>query len=114
MDYQLVDDYIIANSKYFTETDLMKVRETLMAMDHDGFFYEKPTYRNPIVVFVVSLFFGTLGLDRFLLGDVKGGVIKFLTMGLFGLWLLYDWIMIMKITKQQNYRLFQSVISKLQ
>ena len=113
MEYAQVDEYIIRFGKYFTETDLMKVRDTLLSLENDGFLYEKISYRNPIIMFVVSFLFGMWGLDRFLLGETKNGLIKFFTMGLFGLWTLFDWIMIAKLTKEYNYRLFHSLVNKL-
>ena len=113
MDYVQVDEYIIQFSKYFTEKDLMKVRETLLSLEDDRLLYEKVSYRNPIVMLVVSLLFGSWGLDRFLLGETKNGFIKFFTMGLFGLWMLYDWLMIISLTKQYNYRLFELLVKRL-
>ena len=113
MEYAKVDEYIIHFGKYFTETDLVKVRDTLLSLENDGFLYEKISYRNPIIMFVVSFLFGMWGLDRFLLGETKNGLIKFFTMGLFGLWTLFDWIMIVKLTKEYNYRLFHSLVNKL-
>ena len=113
MEYAQVDEYIIHFGKYFTETDLVKVRDTLLSLENDGFLYEKISYRNPVIMFVVSLLFGMWGLDRFLLGETKNGLIKFFTMGLFGLWALFDWIMIVKLTKEYNYRLFYSLVNKL-
>ena len=113
MEYARVDEYIIHFGKYFTETDLVKVRDALLSLESDGFLYEKISYRNPIIMFVVSFLFGMWGLDRFLLGETKNGLIKFFTMGLFGLWTLFDWIMIVKLTKEYNYRLFHSLVNKL-
>lgn len=113
MEYAQVDEYIIHFGKYFTETDLMKVRDTLLALPDDRFLYETISYRNPVIMFVVSFLFGMWGLDRFLLGETKNGLIKFFTMGLFGLWTLFDWIMIVKLTKEYNYRLFHSLVNKL-
>ena len=109
----LINNAGFGDCGYFTETDLVKVRDTLLSLENDGFLYEKISYRNPIIMFVVSFLFGMWGLDRFLLGETKNGLIKFFTMGLFGLWTLFDWIMIVKLTKEYNYRLFHSLVNKL-
>jgi hypothetical protein len=43
---------------------------------------------NPTVVFGYSVFLGTLGVDRFVLGQVGLGIIKLLTIGGLGFWQL--------------------------
>jgi len=37
--------------------------------------------KDPQLIFLLSIFTGFIGLDRFLLGDAKMGVIKFFTAG---------------------------------
>ena len=43
-------------------------------------------FRNPSTVWMISIFPGILGVDRFYLGDFKKGIIKYFTFGLFGIW----------------------------
>jgi TM2 domain-containing membrane protein YozV len=47
-----------------------------------------------MVALILSLFFGTLGVDRFYLGYTGLGIAKLLTFGGCGIWALYDLIMI--------------------
>jgi TM2 domain-containing membrane protein YozV len=42
------------------------------------------------VTWVLAVFFGNLGADRFYLGKVKSGVLKLLTLGGLGIWALAD------------------------
>jgi len=49
---------------------------------------------NWTVTLVLSLFFGTLGVDRFMMGQVVLGLLKLVTFGGFGLWWLIDVILI--------------------
>lgn len=59
---------------------------------------------NPTTALVISIFFGGLGVDRFMLGDVGLGICKLLFGGLtFGLWYLIDLFLISKRTKTINY-----------
>jgi TM2 domain-containing membrane protein YozV len=45
--------------------------------------------KDRTLIFVVSLIFGSLGVDRFLVGDIGWGVLKLLTFGGCGiLWLI--------------------------
>lgn len=43
---------------------------------------------------LISIFFGTLGIDRFVLGHVWLGLLKLITAGGFGIWWLIDVILI--------------------
>lgn len=57
---------------------------------HNG----KPIYdRN--IIFALSIVLGGLGIDRLMLQDYKGAIIKFATLGGFGIWYLLDIFRIM-------------------
>jgi TM2 domain-containing membrane protein YozV len=49
---------------------------------------------NWLVVLVISIIFGTLGVDRFVMGKVGTGLLKLITCGGLGLWWLVDVILI--------------------
>lgn len=54
----------------------------------------KPIYdRN--IVFTLSIVLGGLGIDRLLLQDYKGAILKFATLGGLGIWYLLDIFRIM-------------------
>lgn len=46
------------------------------------------------VTLVVSILFGSLGIDRFMMGQIGMGVLKLLTAGGCGIWWLIDVILI--------------------
>lgn len=55
---------------------------------------DEPRNVNWVLALLMSLFFGTLGVDRFIMGHVGLGILKLITGGGFGIWWLVDVILI--------------------
>ena len=51
-------------------------------------------HKNKLTAILLSVFVGSLGVDRFYLGYVGSGVVKLLTLGGFGIWTLIDLVLI--------------------
>ncbi len=47
-----------------------------------------------IVALLLSIFVGSLGIDRFYMGYIGTGILKLITFGGFGIWWLIDLILI--------------------
>lgn len=54
----------------------------------------EPRNVNWILTLLMSLFFGTLGVDRFIMGHIGLGLLKLITGGGLGVWWLIDVILI--------------------
>lgn len=80
-------EYLFPNKEY---TD-MDVENALMAAP-DGFEMSMRSipFRKPSTVQIISVFPGSLGVDRFYLGDIKKGILKYFTFGGFGIWWIKD------------------------
>ncbi|MBU2612259.1 MAG: TM2 domain-containing protein [Nanoarchaeota archaeon] len=49
---------------------------------------------NWVLALVMSAVFGSLGVDRFIMGKVGTGILKLITLGGLGVWWLIDLILI--------------------
>lgn len=54
----------------------------------------EPRNVNWILALVMSILFGSLGVDRFVMGHIFLGILKLITFGGFGVWWLVDVILI--------------------
>lgn len=67
-------------------------------------------YKDPTTMLLISIFLGSIGVDRFMLGDIGMGVLKLLTCGLCGILTIIDWFSINKKTKEFNLNKIMAVI----
>jgi hypothetical protein len=82
MDAQKVDMFIMTNGKFFESHMVMQIRERLLEMDESKWTLLQSTqFRDPTISLIVSLLGGSLGIDRFIIGDTGLGVAKLLTCG---------------------------------
>jgi len=111
MDAQKVDMFIMTNGRYFETYQLMQIRDRLMQVDDSKWvLIQTIRFHDPIISLVVSLLVGSLGVDRFLIGDTGLGIGKLLTCGGFGIWMIIDWFLIMDATRQKNLEKIRMVI----
>lgn len=55
-----------------------------------------------VLVLIMSILFGSLGVDRFLMKKIGTGLLKLFTFGGFGVWWLIDVILIATKYKYEN------------
>lgn len=58
--------------------------------------------KNPTLLFGFNAWLGWLGIDRFLVGDIVAGILKLITIGGFGLWVLIDYFLIGSRARAKN------------
>jgi TM2 domain-containing membrane protein YozV len=103
MDAQTVDLFLMANSKYLEDHQMYLIRERLIAMDESKWrMLQFMQFNDPVIILIVSLITGPLAIDRFMIGDTGLGVLKLITCGGLGIWMLVDWVIIMGITRRKN------------
>src|SRR5438876_1090482 len=47
--------------------------------------------KEPAIALILSLVFGSFGIDRFYLGHIVLGILKLITFGAFFVWTIIDW-----------------------
>lgn len=104
MEQQKLDMYIMSNQKYFPAEKMMYLREKLQNVDDSKFgLLSSIELKDPTTMLLVSLFLGSLGVDRFMLGDTGMGVLKLLTGGCCGILTIIDWFSVQKKAKEINF-----------
>ena len=111
MEQQKVDMFMMMNNKYLPESQILFVRERLLAADDskEGLLHAIQ-FKDPIITLVLSLLTGNLGIDRFFIGDTGLGVAKLITCGGLGIWTIIDWFLIMNATREKNFVRLMSVL----
>lgn len=103
MEKSKIDLYLTTNSKYFEPSAIPIIRQKMENASDDTFLTLQSTeLKEPTTVLLISIFLGSLGIDRFMIGDTGMGILKLLTGGLCGILTIIDWFTISKKTKQLN------------
>src|SRR5690554_1625325 len=111
MDARKVDMFIMSNAKFFQSYQLNAIRDRLIAMDDSKWvMISTIQLKDPTVSLIVSILVGTLGIDRFIIGDTGLGIGKLLTCGGLGIWTVIDWFMIQNATKEKNMQKIQQLL----
>ena len=111
MDSQKVDMFIMSNAKFFESHHIHQIRERLIAIDDDKWpFISTIQFKDPTTSLIVSILAGSLGIDRFMIGDTGLGIGKLLTCGGLGIWAIIDWFMIQGATREKNIQKIQSIL----
>jgi TM2 domain-containing membrane protein YozV len=107
MDQNKVDMFLATMASKFPSEKLMLIKSQLEKLDDSKMIMiQSADYKDPTTLLIISLFFGYLGIDRFMLGQTGAGIGKFLTFGGCGIWAIIDWFGIQNATKEFNYQKF--------
>ncbi|WP_017931859.1 TM2 domain-containing protein [Robiginitomaculum antarcticum] len=58
--------------------------------------------KNPVYAIGFNSWLGWLGIDRFYVGDIVAGILKLITVGGLGIWVLIDWFLIAGRCRDKN------------
>ncbi len=111
MDQQKVAMYLMANQDKFPADKIMYLREKLEALDESKYLLlSSIELKVPTTLLIISVLLGSLGVDRFMLGDTGMGVLKLLTGGCCGILTIIDWFSISQKTKELNFNKVMTMI----
>jgi TM2 domain-containing membrane protein YozV len=111
MEQQKVDMFMMMNNKYLPESQILFIRERLLAADDskEGLLHAIQ-FKDPTISLVLSLLTGQLGIDRFFIGDTGLGIGKLITCGGLGIWTIIDWFLIMNATREKNFERLLTIL----
>ncbi len=111
MDAQKVDAFIMANNKFFQDYQVATIRNMLLEADESKWgLIQTLQFKDPTIVLIISLLGGSLGIDRFFIGDMGMGIGKLITCGGFGIWTIVDWFLIMGAARDKNLQKLQALL----
>ena len=111
MDQQRVDIFIMTNAKYFPEDKIFFLKEKLKGLSDDKFaMLTAISLKDPTTTVIISVLLGSLGIDRFMIGDTGLGVLKLLTGGCCGILTIIDWFTISGKTKEKNFNKIMTLL----
>ncbi|MDR1859777.1 MAG: TM2 domain-containing protein [Bacteroidales bacterium] len=103
MDSNKVDLFLAVNGKSFENYSLIGLRARLAQLDDAKWpLLQTIPFKDPTLALVLSLLLGSLGIDRFYIGDIGLGIAKLLTCGGLGIWTIIDWFLIMGACRERN------------
>lgn len=109
MEKEKVDQFIMANAKFFPPMMVGQIKEKLATLDEDKETMLMSTdWKNPTVGLLFAFFLGGLGIDRFWLGETGLGIVKIITCAGAGIWGLIDLFTVGKRTREYNYKKFMT------
>lgn len=104
MDEQKINLWLESNAKYFNAQQIPILREKLKkASDEQFLAVQSQSYIDPTIATIISVVLGEIGIDRFMIGDIGMGILKLLTLGLYGILYLIDIFTISKKAKNKNF-----------
>ena len=104
MDTQKVDMFVMTNQKYLPAEKIVLIKQKLLEADDNKLALATAVeFKDPTTILLVSIFLGSLGIDRFMLGETGMGILKLLTLGICGILTIVDWFTVSKKAKEINF-----------
>ncbi len=104
MESQKVNALMFALGKNIPQERVYELQQALISAPDEryGILAAYPA-KDPVVVTLMSVFLGTMGIDRFMIGDIGLGLLKLFTFGVCGIMWFVDLFLVGKRAKEKNF-----------
>ena len=108
MDQNKINVFLVTNKDKFTLQQWTVVKDELNKLpDEKAVQVIVTQYRSPSTMQVIAICLGFLGIDRYMLGDIGLGILKFLSMACGGIiWVIVDIFSVKRRTYDYNFKKF--------
>lgn len=111
MELQQVEQWLAVNAKKLPAENVNQIKDALLNLSGDkATALQAFEMKDPTMMMLIAWFGGSLGIDRFMLGDTGLGIAKILTLGGCGIWAIVDIFSASKRTKNYNFAKFKEII----
>jgi TM2 domain-containing membrane protein YozV len=110
MTQEQIDQLVLNNSEKILPAFIDTVRQRLQNADEATAQTAFSQTKNSTLMLVMSVLFGCLGVDRFMLGQKLLGILKLITGGGFFMWYIIDWFTVKDRTRKYNTKKILSTI----
>ncbi len=111
MEKEQINTFIMTHKKYFPEEKITYIMSKLEQTPEEKFpLISSLELKEPSTMLLISIFVGSWGIDRFLLGETGMGILKLLTGGLCGILTIIDWFTVSKKVKERNYNALMTIL----
>ena len=108
-----LDMWYVSNQQFFRPEKMPLIREKLAEVPEARLsLLYAVEMKDPATLLLVSIFFGYLGVDRFMLGHIGFGILKLLTGGGFLIFWLIEIITVQNRTRDVNFNNLMKVVDQ--
>lgn len=111
MNTEQIDQIILANANKIDLDRAEAIRQRLVGTEESTAQTAFAELKSPTTVLLVSIFLGSLGIDRFILGQKFLGILKLVTAGGCFIWTIIDWFTSGDRTRTYNTRVLLERLS---
>ena len=113
MNENTINSFLMQNAKFFDPASQTQIKQLLENVDESKLAsIQAISFKDPMTMMILAIGAGSLGIDRFMLGQVGLGVAKLLTCGGCGIWTIVDIFSVQQRTKDFNLNLLKQALGQ--